>query len=261
MELAALDPALLGPPLIAGLLVLATHIPLGRRVLTRGIVFLDLAIAQFAGLGVIAAHVAGWETAWATQITAFLAALAGAGLLAWCDRRWPARQEALIGSSFVVAACAASLLLTSDPHGGEELQNLLVGQILWVSTSQLTVTAVLYALIGLMWRPLTRHGVGFYALFALAITASVQLVGVYLVFASLILPALATLDRERHWQIAALMIGALGYVGGLLLSALTDLPTGPLIVCSLALAALLVGNVLRLTPGKRLRVAANGRQR
>lgn len=258
MDLAALDPALLGPPLVAGLLVLATHIPLGRRVLARGIVFLDLAIAQFAGLGVIAAHVAGWETIWATQLTAFLAALAGAGLLAWCDRRWPARQEALIGSSFVVSACAASLLLASDPHGGEELQNLLVGQILWVGNAQLAATAALYALVGLLWRPLTavRHGygdAGFYTLFALTITASVQLVGVYLVFASLILPALATLDRERHWMAAALFIGILGYAGGLALSALTDLPTGPLIVCTLAAFALLAGNARR--------VAANRRQR
>ena len=258
MNLAALDPALLGPPLVAGLLVLATHIPLGRRVLTRGIVFLDLAIAQFAGLGVIAAHVAGWEAAWATQLTAFLAALVGAGLLAWCDRHWPARQEALIGSSFVVTACAASLLLASDPHGGEELQNLLVGQILWVSNAQLAATAVLYALIGLLWRPLAavrngQGGAGFYALFALAITASVQLVGVYLVFASLILPALATLDRERRWLAAALTIGIVGYAGGLVLSALTDLPTGPLIVCTLAASALMAGNMRW--------VAANGRQR
>ena len=82
--------------------------------------------------------------------------------------------------------------------------------------------------------------------FLAAITASVQLVGVYLVFASLILPALATLDRERRWLGAALTIGALGYIGGLLLSALTDLPTGPLIVCTLALSALLVGKGLRL---------------
>jgi zinc/manganese transport system permease protein len=258
MDLAALEPALLGPPLVAGLLVLATHIPLGRRVLTRGIVFLDLAIAQFAGLGVIMAHVAGWEAAWATQLTAFLAALAGAGLLAWCDRRWPARQEALIGSSFVVTACAASLLLASDPHGGEELQNMLVGQILWVSNAQLAATAGLYALIGLLWRPLAavrngQGGAGFYALFALAITASVQLVGVYLVFASLILPALATLDRERHWLATALAIGILGYAGGLALSALTDLPTGPLIVCALAASALLAVAAARVAAGLRQR--------
>ncbi|MCA1979875.1 MAG: metal ABC transporter permease, partial [Thiobacillus sp.] len=215
MPLAALDPALLVPPLAAGLLVLATHIPLGRRVLARGIVFLDLAIAQFAGLGVIIAHVAGWEASWATQLVAFAAALAGATLLAWSDRRWPARQEALIGSSFVVVACVAALLLASDPHGGEELQALLVGQILWVTPSQLAAAAAVYALVGALWRPLARHGFGFYALFALAITTSVQLVGVYLVFASLILPALATLGRERGWAPLAFAVGATGYASGL----------------------------------------------
>jgi zinc/manganese transport system permease protein len=238
MDLAALDPSLLGPPLIAGLLVLVTHLPLGRRVLQRGIVFLDLAIAQFAGLGVIAAHVVGWESVIANQATAFAAALAGAGMLAWSDRRWPARQEALIGSSFVVVACLAALLLASDPHGGEELQNLLVGQILWINQTQLLTTAAVYALIGVLWRPLARHPLGFYTLFALAITTSVQLVGVYLVFASLILPALATLGRTRQWWLPAGLIGLCGYAGGLLLSALTDLPTGPLIVVCLAACAL-----------------------
>ncbi|MEW6118721.1 MAG: metal ABC transporter permease [Pseudomonadota bacterium] len=241
MELAALDPALLGPPLVAGLLVLATHLPLGRRVLQRGIVFLDLAIAQFAGLGVIVAHVAGWEANLAVQATAFAAALAGAALLAWSDRYWPQRQEALIGSSFVVVACVAALLLANDPHGGEALQNLLVGQILWVSTGQLAAAAGLTLLVALLWRPLAGRRIGFYTLFALAITTSVQLVGVYLVFASLILPALATLGRVQGWALVAFAVGTAGYAGGLVLSALTDWPTGPLIVVSLAACALLGG--------------------
>lgn len=253
MDVSALDPALLAPPLAAGLLVLATHIPLGRRVLQRGIVFLDLAIAQFAGLGVVAAHVAGWDAGWRMQGVAFAAALAGASLLAWSDRRWPARQEALIGSSFVVVACLAALLLASDPHGGEALQNLLVGQLLWVNATQLATAAALYTAIGLLWRPLLRRAAGFYVLFALAITMSVQMVGVYLVFASLILPALATLGRERRWWPAAFAIGAAGYGSGLAASALTDLPTGPLIVVALAASALLAGQAIR--------VAGTGRER
>ena len=249
MNTAALDPSLLLAPLLAGLLVLATHIPLGRRVLQRGIVFLDLAIAQFAGLGVIAAHAAGWETTWQVQATAFAAALAGAGLLAACDRRWPARQEALIGSAFVVVASLATLLMASDPHGGEALQTLLVGQILWVTDSQLAVAAAITLAIGLAWRPLVVRGrpgsAGFYALFALAITASVQLVGIYLVFASLILPALA-----RRWLLPAFLIGASGYAAGLGLSALTDWPTGPAIVVSLAAVAL-AASLLRVVASAR----------
>ena len=108
MNWAALDPGLLGWPFVAGLLVLATHVPLGRRVLARGIIFLDLAIAQIAVLGVIVAHTLGWETqGWQTQLAAVAAALAGAAFLAWCESRWPDIQEALIGSSFAVAASLA----------------------------------------------------------------------------------------------------------------------------------------------------------
>lgn len=238
MELGVLDLALLGSPLVAGLLVLATHIPLGRRVLQRGIVFLDLAIAQFAGLGVIAAHVAGWESGWQVQATAFVVALGGALLLAACDHRWPARQEALIGSAFIVVASLVTLLMASDPHGGEAMQNLLIGQILWATDAQLALAAAITVLIALAWRPLVVRGrpgsVGFYALFALAITASVQLVGIYLVFASLILPALATLGQERNWLPVSFLIGLMGYAGGLILSLLTDWPTGPAIVVMLA---------------------------
>jgi len=248
-NLAALDPALLLQPLIAGWLVLATHVPLGRRVLARGIIFLDLAIAQIAVLGVIAAH--AFELAddgWPTQLAAASAALAGAALLAFCERRWPDIQEALIGSTFVVAASLGVLLLAGDPHGGEHLSELLTGQILWVGTAQIVQIALLYAaLLGLWWLRGNRLGaLGFYLIFALAITASVQLVGVYLVFASLILPALAVRAwPSRSGVIVGWMLGALAYAGGLIASALFDLPAGPAIVIALAAVALFGGQVLR----------------
>ncbi len=240
MNWAALDPALLVLPWVAGLLVLATHVPLGQRVLARGIVFLDLAVAQIAVLGVIAAHRVGWETqGWQTQIAATGAALAGAAVLAWCERRWPQTQEALIGSAFVVAASATVLLLAGDPQGGEHLRDLLTGQILWVERAQLIQTALLYAVLpGLWWGLGDRLGrLGFYLIFALAITASVQLVGVYLVFASLILPALAVRSLSAHPSLWGYVVGTLAYALGLGLSALSDLPAAPLIVCVLALCA------------------------
>ena len=101
---------------------------------------------------------------------------------------------------FVLAASAGILLLASNPHGGEHLKDLLVGQILWVTPTQLgwlaAVTAVLLLALRLGWtRRLGRFG--FYGVFALAVTASVQLVGVYLVFSSLIIPALGTCARCR----------------------------------------------------------------
>ena len=238
MNLDALDPTILGPALIAGLLVLATHVPLGMRVLDRGIVFIDLAIAQIAGIGVIAADAAGWEPqGWAVQAAAVGAALGGAVLLTWTERRWPQVQEALIGVLFVLASCAGILLLAGNPHGGEHLKDLLVGQILWVGSGQLVVTAaVTAAVLGMWFVPARRPGrVGFYLLFAVAVTASVQLVGVYLVFASLIVPALATRHLAAGRRLAvAYAVGALGYALGLLLSALADLPSGAVVVWAMA---------------------------
>ena len=106
----------------------ATHVPLGMQVLERGIVFIDLAIAQVAGVGVIFADYLGWEpTGAAVQVAALSAALACALLLTWTERRWPEVQEAIIGVVFVLASSAAMLLLAKNPHGGEHLKDLLVG--------------------------------------------------------------------------------------------------------------------------------------
>src|ERR1700712_6130153 len=96
MNWSALDWGILGPALIAGLLVLATHVPLGKQVLDRGIVFIDLAIAQIAGLGVIAADAFGLaEGGLAVKVAAVCAALLGALLLTWTERRAQQQQEAL----------------------------------------------------------------------------------------------------------------------------------------------------------------------
>jgi zinc/manganese transport system permease protein len=239
MNWAALDWGILGPALIAGLLVLATHVPLGSQVLDRGIVFIDLAIAQIAGLGVIAANAFGLpEGGIAVQAAAVTAALLGALLLTWTEKRAPKEQEALIGVMFILAACGGILLLAGNPHGGEHLKDLLVGQILWVSKAQLLwlagISALLLIAMGLGWaHRLGRFG--FYGVFAIAVTASVQLVGVYLVFSSLIIPALATRryqGRKRH--AVAYGIGAIGYALGLALSAMFDLPSGAVIVWTLA---------------------------
>jgi zinc/manganese transport system permease protein len=240
MNTGALDLSILGPAFIAGLLVLATHVPLGIQVLSRGIVFIDLAIAQVAGIGVIAADAAGWEPqGWAVQIAAVTAALAGAIVLTYTERRWPEVQEALIGVLFVLASCAGILLLANNPHGGEHLKDLLVGQILWVNWRQIGAVAALTVVLLIVWFAAgARLGrVGFYAVFAFAVTASVQLVGVYLVFASLIIPALATrpIERPGQRQAVALATGVIAYALGLALSALADLPSGAVVVLTMAL--------------------------
>lgn len=236
MNLADLD--LLGLPMLAGLIVLATHVPLGRRVLARGIVFMDLAVAQFAALGVIAAGVWGWhDDPLALQFAALGMALVGATLLMFTRGLRPATQEALIGSSFVLAASAGLVLLSSDPHGGEHLKDLLAGQILWVDKKQLGFAAIasLAILALLRWRP-DDEGVSFYIVFAVAVTLSVQMVGVYLVFASLIFPALAMsrCTNRGHAAWRAWGLGAAGYALGLVLSLLADWPAGAVIVLALA---------------------------
>lgn len=237
------DISIIIPAFIAGLLVLFTHVPLGIKVLQRGIIFADLAVAQIAGLGVVIAGLAGYaEQPIIVQLIAVISALVGALLLSWIEQFLPDVREASIGLLFVLAASGGILLMSHDSHAGEHLKDLLVGQILWVSHTQLIATAILSSLILTLWI-LWRHKLGtlgFYALFALAVTASVQLVGVYLVFASLIIPALATHKLKNNRIAFAYATGAAGYAAGLLLSVSLDLPTGAAIVWAMALCGIIV---------------------
>lgn len=234
------DWSVLGAPLLAGLLVTATHVLLGRRVLERGIIFIDLSIAQVAAVGVIVAHEAGLPgEGWSSQLAAGAAALLAAGLLAWTERRLPDVQEALIGCLYVVAASAAILLVAHTPHGAEHFEELLAGQILWVGFGQVWPVALLYGALLAAWLAWSRVRAAFYFLFSLVVMASVQLVGVFLVFATLILPALASHGLpERRGLALGYAIGAAGYALGLWLSVPLDLPAGPLVVCTLAALAL-----------------------
>jgi zinc/manganese transport system permease protein len=228
------DLAIFWPALVAGLLVSATHVPLGIQVLNRGIVFIDLAVAQIAGLGVVLSDALGFEHhGTAVQAFAFGAALAGALLLNFTERLWPEVQEAIIGVAFIVAANAAILLLAANPHGAEHLKDLLVGQILWVKADQLLPVALISAGILGIWFAFGVGRIGFYLLFACAVTMSVQLVGIYLVFATLIVPALATRDMPRARLAVCYLLAAIAYVTGLALSARADLPAGPLVVCTI----------------------------
>lgn len=242
------DISILGPALLAGLLVTLTHIPLGQRVLQRGIIFLDLAIAQVAGLGLIAAHSFHFEPGgWQVQLIAFNAAVIGVLVLNFTEQRWPQIQEALIGSLFVLASSGSILLLATNPTAGEQLKEMLVGQILWVSYEQLIPVAILYAAILAVWFSIAQRAssLAFYLLFALTITASVQLVGVYLVFATLILPALAIKNIATRSLRYGYSIGIAGYLSGLILASVFDLPAGAMIVYSLAITALFVAWLLK----------------
>ena len=257
MQYAFLDFTIIAPALLAGLLVLATHVPLGSVVLQRGIIFIDLAIAQIASVGVIVAHSLFDEPEnYLIQITATVSAILGAILLRWTERLWPDIQEAIIGVMFIASASIGILLLANNPHGSEHLKDLLAGQILWVNTTQLVYTLLLYSVVLLIWfaSKKSRSGLMFYLLFAITITASVQLVGIYLVFASLIIPALAAyrLQPGKQKLLLAYVCGVCGYISGLVISTLADLPSSPTIVLSLTGCAIvfwwIVNNSKRLSP-------------
>lgn len=237
MELSILLPAF-----IAGIVVLLSHVPLGREVLSRGIIFIDLAIAQFAGLGLIVASYFGFEAHGVEiQLFALIGALTGAALLGLTERFLPEQQEAGIGILFVLAATASLLFIANNPHGGEQLQNLLVGQILWVEWPQLIpagVVALLVIFIVIKHTTLFKTK-WFYLLFAIAITQSVQLVGVYLVFATLIIPALASVKVGTQYPIGLpVALGIISYAIGLMLSSILDLPSGAVIVWTMAVISL-----------------------
>jgi len=235
-----IDLSILLPAFFTGLLVLLTHVPLGQRVLQRGIIFIDLALAQIAGLGLIIAFVLGFEPhGFGVQIVAVVSALLGAGVLYFLERKFSQIQEALIGLVFVLAAAAVILLTSHQPQGAHEVETLLSGQILWVNYKQLIPVAIVYLFVIVLWFiPWWKsQRFKFYILFALAVTASVQLVGIYLVFASLIIPALAIRNIKKYALLTGYVIGMLGYALGILGSAIFDLATGPLIIWALFIVA------------------------
>jgi len=236
--------SILLPAFVAGLLVLSTHVVLGQQVLKRGIIFIDLAIAQVAALGAIVSHIdhdieqLPFSHVWMPA----LFALAGAGVIAWMATKFKGELEAFIGCFYVLSAVGAMLLLANDPHGAELLKQLMSGQILWVSWSQLLLPAIVSALIlvAIAIKPNLLDGISFYFLFAMVITLSVELVGVYLVFSTLILPALALNKYLGKAKLAlAYGVGVIGYIFGLALSASYDLPSGAAIVATLAISAFL----------------------
>jgi zinc/manganese transport system permease protein len=209
--------------LMAGLLALA---PLGAQVLQRGVVFIDLAVAQAAAaaalaLGAFVDH-PGW---WATQGAALAGALGAAGFVAWLARRQPQQREALIGLVYVAAACAALLAARGDPHGRERLAELLAADVLWAGWPQVGVLAGCALLVR---RLRTRLGQDrwFFPLFALVASLAVPMLGLFVVFALLIAPAL----WAKGWP-----LGLLPIVAGLGASWALDAPSGACVALALAL--------------------------
>ncbi|HWP35084.1 MAG TPA: metal ABC transporter permease, partial [Thermodesulfobacteriota bacterium] len=239
----------LWPALAAGLVLAGIHAYLGLHVLVRGVIFVDLALAQVAALGAAVAALAGHPPQSATAYSYSLAfALAGAGLLAF-TRTAPSRvpQEALIGVVYVVAAAAAVLVLDRAPEGAERVKALLVGNIVAVTPAEVRQLALLYGAVGLVhwlfrrrfldlsWGRLPASAAArawdfaFYASFAVVVTSSVRVAGVLLVFSYLVIPAAVgalLADGVGRRLAIGWAVGAATTAAGLAASVAWDLPTG-----------------------------------
>lgn len=224
--------------LLFGVLALAL---LGAQVLARGVVFIDLAVAQAAAaaalwVGAFVDH-PDWFT---TQVLAVAGALACAGAVALLSRRWPGQREALIGLLYVLGASVALLGARQDPHGRERLASLLAADVLWAGWTQVAMLGVAAAGVALFGRRLASNRV-FYPLFALVASLAVPALGLFVVFALLIAPGLW--QRAGLGKLAAVVLGALSCGAALALSWWLDLPSGACVALVLAATGLLAAVV------------------
>jgi zinc/manganese transport system permease protein len=208
---------------------------LGSQVLRRGVVFIDLAVAQAAAAAVIGVHfVLDMESGVLDQLAASAGALMVSLAIAGITRRWPAQREALIGLLYVAGACLAMLGASAHPHGKEKLMQLLAADVLWVNSFSVLALVLCAALMVVVRqaRWLTKD-TAFYVLFALVTSLAVPALGLFLVFSCLIAPALWVERGMRHG--AAVLAAWAAAVTGLLVSWWLDTPSGPTIALSLTL--------------------------
>lgn len=264
-------------PLVACLLLPGILVYYGLHIIRREVIFVDLALAQVATLGTCVCLYLGHDAAdphnyfWSLGFT-----LAGALLFTFTRPHKHARvpQEALIGIIYVVAAAAGILLLSKSPHGKEELQRTLVGDLLTVSANEIWKTAGLYAVIAIVHFIFRKQFIKlsfdhahaaagglsvhfwdflFYALFGLIVTSFVQVGGVLMVFSYLIVPAACGTYLANSLPVRLAigwLVATLASVGGLYASFKLDMPTGAAIVCVLGLILLVTGILFRLRRAK-----------
>jgi zinc/manganese transport system permease protein len=249
---------ILAAPFAACLVLAGIHCYLGIHVVMRGVIFVDLALAQIAAMGVAVAAAMGYEPHSAMGYAFALGfASLGAGVFAvgrFHDARVP--QEAVIGIVYAVSSALAILLFSKVPIGKEEIDHMLVGRLLYVDWAEVGVTAGLYAAIGVLHVCLRKRffaisanadreaaaGVPvrlwdfvFYLSFGAVVTSSVQIAGVLLVFSFLIVPAVCAMMFFRGVGprlLAGWAFGLAASVIGLTMSAQWDLPTGASVVAT-----------------------------
>jgi zinc/manganese transport system permease protein len=264
--------SLMWMPFLMCLVLTGIHAYLGFHVLSREVIFVDIALAQIAALGATGAFLFGFELdTWESYVAGLGFTILGALVLALTRTRTrKISHEAVIGVVYAVSSAGAVLLADRSPHGAEHLRGMLVGSILSVRGTEVLEVAVLYALIGLFhWlcrRPFFlistdperayREGWSvrgwdflFYASFGVVVTSSVRIAGVLLVFSYLIVPALAGIllaNRIGTRLAIGWLFGAGVSVAAMLASAVLDLPTGATVVCAFGLCLLALGLAMRI---------------
>src|SRR5882672_6135426 len=253
-------------PIVACVLLPRLLVYLGLHVVQRGIIFIDIAMAQMAALGICLAVLLHIDLeSWTTFGIALAFTLAGAAIFSVTGKRTSQiPQEAVIGIAYVVAAAAAVLLLSRAAEGDEEIKNMLVGNILLVTPREVWECFALFAAVGIfhfvfrrkfLLVSFDRDGAYlkglrvrwwdflFYAVFGLVVTSFVRIAGVLLVFSYLIVPAVCGINLARslgNRLLIGWLIALFGGVAGLFLSFQWDLPSGAAIVCTFGALLVLV---------------------
>jgi zinc/manganese transport system permease protein len=253
-------------PIVACVLLPWLLVYLGLHVVQRGIIFIDIAMAQMASLGICLAVLFHLDLeGWTTFAIALAFTLIGAAIFSVTGKRTSQiPQEAVIGISYVVAAAAAVLLLSRAAEGDTEIKNMLVGNILLVTPLEVWKCFALFAVVGLLHFILRKNfllvsfdrdgayqkGLRvrwwdflFYAAFGLVVTSFVRIAGVLLVFSYLIVPAVCGInlaDRIGNRLLIGWIIALIGGIAGLFLSFWWDLPSGAAIVCTFGALLILI---------------------
>ena len=238
-------------PFLACLLLIVIHAYFGIHILQRGIIFVDLALAQFIGIGIALSFLVGEEHG---MVLALAFALIGAFILSLSKRvSRLVNIEAFIGVLYIFSVSAAVLILDRSPHGLEEFKTILNGNIIWVTPHEVFTTFLVYGAVGLLhfilrrrFLALTYEGKGtafleflFFASFAVMLVRSVKMAGILQVFSFLVIPALiGRLYSLKPFTILMIgwIVGVLITIAGIAISYKLDAPTAPVIVAGLAFA-------------------------
>src|SRR6266513_1991899 len=249
---------------------------LGLHVVQRGIIFIDIAMAQMASLGICVVVLLGYEPeSVMSYVMGLGVTLLGAAIFSVAGKRASqVPQEAIIGISYVVAAAAAILLLSRSAHGNEEIRNMLVGDITVVSAAEVWKCFGVFIAVGIVhfifrknfmlvsfqreeaylrqWR-VRWWDFFFYATFGIVVTIFVRVAGILLVFSYLIVPAVCAVTLARRTSMRLLIgwgISLLGGIGGVYVSIRGDFPSGAAIVCTFGALLILAAFVSLVRPKK-----------